>query len=427
MAAVDRAWADGLAETSSEGPRDRLHAAVTSATAKVKVSGRARLRSEMWVTDPHERTSAPFDPYDVPICSSWEGRATIPRILAPMGAAEDLFDLTDPDVSVRECAQCHEPVAGRISPDGTVNVTCGYCGREDAVAALVRPSGEGSGESAYRGKDRGASGRKLPLTLDLSKPPPGMTGREKRDALRKAWVEAKTSPVPDDDEARATHEYRLVWLAGSLSSAALREKELVRARSVLEAALEKVEIPQYRAMLLARLARLAAQSKAVPLAQAWLARVPPKMRAPEVVTDVRVAEAFVAREEEGPRGVLDVIGHGDAASAFSGPLRLLAVALRTDAHEKLGEHQEALATWTSGAKAGSLMLGSYAALYGLAPETRKRAFRRGYVALVVLVAVLWAVVSLLRTTIAGEPMTLAPFVVVGVALVVALGMKATRR
>jgi hypothetical protein len=254
-----------------------------------------------------------------------------------------------------------------------------------------------------------------------------MTGREKRDALRKAWVEAKTSPVPDDDEARATREYRLVWVASSLSGLALREKELVRARSVLEAALEKVEIPPYRAMLLARLARLAAQSKAVPLAQAWLGRVPPKMRAPEVVTDVRVAEAFVAREEEGPRGVLDVIGHGDAASAFSGPLRLLAVALRTDAHEKLGEHKEALATWTSGAKAGSLMLGSYAALYGLAPETRKRAFRRGYVALVVLVAVLWAVVSLLRTTSAGEPMTLAPFVVVGVALVVALGMKATRR
>ena len=344
-----------------------------------------------------------------------------------MAAAEDLFDLVDPDVSIRECAHCHEPVSGRTSPDGTVNVTCGYCGREDAVAALVRPSSEGAGESAYRGKERGASGRKLPLTLDLSKPPPKMNGREKRDVLRKAWVEAKTAPVPESDEERAAHEYRLVWLASSLSGLALREKELVRARSVLEAALERVEIPPYRAMLLARLARLAALSKAVPLARAFLARVPPKMRAPEVVTDVRVAEAFVAREEDGPRGVLDVIGHGDAVDAFSGPLRLLAVALRVDAHEKLGEHKEALATWTAGAKAGSLMLGSYAALYGLAAQTRKRALQRGYVALVVLVATLWAVVSLLRTTIAGEPMSLTPFVVVGVALIVAIGMKVTRR
>jgi hypothetical protein len=349
-----------------------------------------------------------------------------------MGTDKD-FDVTALDVSIQECAGCNEPVSGVVAADGTVAVTCTYCGREDLLTSTrgrkdrdedAHESSEGA--SAYRGKARSAAGRATPLVLDLGKTPPEFKGRDGKEAVRKAWLEAKRAPRAEDAD-RGDHDYKLTWLAATSSGWNVRAKEAVRARAVLESALDLVETPAYRALLLARLVRLAASAKATPLGRAWLARVPRRRHAPEVKTDLLVAEAFLAREESGPRAVLDLLGHGDAVDSFSGPLRMLAVALRTDAHEKLGEHALALANWSAGARAGGATLGTYAGLYGLAPETRKRALRRGYVAIVTLVAAFWALFSFARGVLNGGEVSLFPVAVIAVALVVAVYMKVSRR
>ncbi len=308
-----------------------------------------------------------------------------------------------------------------------MSLSCGYCGTEDTIERAPEPTSGDGGESAYRGKERPREGaRRPPITMDLTIPPPGFTGKEPVETIRAAWLSAKAAPVPDEGHERDLRDYQVTWLACLESAQRLRARDAVRARAVLEAALDLVEQPSYRALVLARLARLAVQAKSAELAKGWLDRVPAKLRAPEVTTDVRVAEAFVAREVEGPRAVLEILGRGADLDALAGPTRLLAIALRTDAHEKLGESKEALAAWTAGAKAGGMGLGSFAALYGLAEGTRKRALRRGALALCLLFAAFWALFVVLRANHNHEPMPLAPLAVIAVALVVGLVLRASR-
>lgn len=330
------------------------------------------------------------------------------------------FDLGALGLTIRECASCNEPVSGAIASDGATSLVCGYCGREDTIS-IVRPRGDGEAVTGYRGKAEGARGRGKALVLDLGRPHPRFSGRPTEEPIRAGWLAAKGT-APGDD--RADHDYWLVWLATGTSAWAMRRKENVRARAVLETALDLVETPAYRALVLARLARLAATTKAPALARAWLAMAP-SSRAPEVTTDLRVAEAFVAREEGGPRALLDTLGAADS-DAFTGQVRLLAFALRTDAHEKLGERALALATWTAGARAGGATMGSFAATYDLAPETRRRALRRGGVAIVLLLAAVWALFSVLKAAFAHDPVPLLPAAVVVVALFVAIVMKVQR-
>lgn len=336
-------------------------------------------------------------------------------------------DLADPGVTVRECSSCDGVVFGRFdSGDGAARLRCAYCGTDDRVLREAAPASAEADTTAYRGE--GAARRRAqPLILDLAVPPAGFTGRERAVAIRAAWRAEKKVAVSDDEDARATWQHRLTWLASSASGHAVRARDAVQARATLESALVLVRIPAYRALLLARLARLAAQAKAVALARSWLAQVPSPLRAPEVITDVRVAEAFVARVDGGPAAVLEILGRGATADSFSGPVRFLALALRTDAHEQLGERAEALATWTAGAKAGGGLLGSYAALYELAPATRARALRRGAVAIIVLIAAFWALFTYIRDLVRGDPVSLGPLGVVAVALVVGIIMKVSRR
>ncbi|HRG99417.1 MAG TPA: hypothetical protein PLR99_24390 [Polyangiaceae bacterium] len=336
-------------------------------------------------------------------------------------------DLADPGVTVRECSSCDGVVFGRFdSPEGLARLVCDYCNATDRVARAGAPAPAEPEVTAYRGEGPTAR-RPSPLSLDLGVPPSGLTGREPAEAIRAAWKAEKKAAVADGDEdARAAWEHRLTWLASSASGHGVRARDAVGARAVLESALGLVRTPAYRALLLARLARLAVQANGLPLARAWLAQIAPRLRAPEVTTDVRVAEAFVARADGGPAAVLELLGQGDAVDAFSGPVRFLAVALRADAHEQLGEHAAALATWTAGAKAGGQLLGSYAALYGLAPATRRRALRRGLVAIIVLVAAFWALFVYVRDLANGAPVSMGPLAVIAVALVVAILMKVSR-
>ena len=344
------------------------------------------------------------------------------------GVATGDLDLTDPDVTVRECGSCDGIVTGRFdSAQGVARLACDYCNAVDLVPRAAAPARAEPDVTAYRGEGP-TPRRPRPLALDLGAPPSGFTGRERPEPIRAAWRAEKKAAVTDDDEdARAAWEHRLTWLASSASGHSVRARDAVAARAVLESALALVRTPAYRALLLARLARLAVQAKALPLARAWLAQVAPHLRAPELTTDVRVAEAFVARADSGPAAVLALLGRGDDVDAFAGPVRFLAVALRADAHEQLGEHAAALAAWTAGAKAGGQLLGSYAALYGLAPATRRRALRRGFVALAVLVAAFWALFVYVRDLARGAPVSMGPVAVLAVALVVAVLMKVSRR
>jgi hypothetical protein len=235
--------------------------------------------------------------------------------------------------------------------------------------------------SAYRGRVPAAT--RARLSLDLAKPPPGFTGREKQATLLKAWTETKLIAQDEPGE----NEYRITWLACATSATFIRSGEPIRARATLETALAITREPSYRALLLARLARCAASAKAPALARVWLGLVEPQLRAPEVTTEIRVAKAFVAREEPGgPEAVLEALG--SEGKPLAGHARHLATALRTDALEQLGRVHEADATWRAGTQAGALAIGSYAGLYGLAPKTQSRSVRR-------LIAVLSLILLLL--------------------------------
>jgi hypothetical protein len=344
---------------------------------------------------------------------------------------EGMVDLAAVDVVVRECATCDAPVFGTPHA-GVAELVCGACGAVDAVPSSRgrRPpaSADAPGPTAYRGRLRAKDGKLLPV--DLAERPPGFERVRTVAALEAEWRREKRAHSEREnatgDDDRIAREHRLVWLATTLAAERWKKRDALRARAVLETALSQLTAAPYRAIVLARLARLACLSKGVALARLWLSELPPGKLPPEVVTDVCVAEAFVAREEGGEAAVLERLGDGSAADAFAGPARHLAAALRIDALEKLGRRRDATAAFQDAARAGGVALGQAAAAYGLARLTRKRAVVRGVIASITLALTLASAYAAIAALLAGDGHVLPPFLVLFACLAVAFILRGSR-
>ncbi|MCA9588473.1 MAG: hypothetical protein KC657_24315, partial [Myxococcales bacterium] len=308
----------------------------------------------------------------------------------------DEFDLRSTSTRILECAKCDEPVTADAF-SGRVTLVCGYCGFEDEreLTAGAMPVATGR---PYRG---GKGGGRLVVRANLDTPPRGVT-KGNREHLREQFVALKRSfpaaaEVDDDDaaQARVDHELALVWTGTALAALHLQGRDPLHARAALEATLELVTTPVYRALVLARLARLAAIAEAPELAEKWLSCVPEGLRVPEVASDVKTAEGLIARARGDHKGVLRAIGERDTASDFVGPSRFVALALRVDAHEKLGERRLARQLWISYSRGNAFVLQGTAAALGLAVETRRANQRRALVVLPVGFVTLWALVTMI--------------------------------
>lgn len=323
-----------------------------------------------------------------------------------------LFDLRATTVRILECSECHEPVASD-GFSGRVTLRCGYCGFEDArELAVGAPAEAGEAPAPYRGR----AGRKRAFVhANLDVRPPGLEAKTP-PALREALL-ALLRARPDaeeDDEARVARERKITWAAAGLAAGALQKRDALHARAALETALEAVTEPVYRGLLLGRLSRLASHCGAPELAEKWLALVPTGLRVAEVATDLKVARAMIAHARGEHKGVLDAIGERDTLDELVGPSRFVGLALRVDAHERIGEGRLARQLWSRYSRGGAFALSGAAATFDLAPATRRAVQRRAFVVLPAGLAALWALLTMLPRLADGEPIG-------GVRVAVALG------
>jgi hypothetical protein len=102
------------------------------------------------------------------------------------------------------------------------------------------------------------------------------------------------------------------------------------------------------------------------------------MRAVEVACDVRLARAMLARARNDARGILTELG---AEESYVPASRSLAMALRVEAHERLGDIAEARRTYRRASRGAAFAFGATINAYGLAPRTRQRSMVVGFLAL----------------------------------------------
>lgn len=307
------------------------------------------------------------------------------------------FDLKGADVRILECAKCDEPVSATASADGRrVRLKCVQCSFEQERELSTSPSPSKTGRY---GKGRSDV---QPTRTNLTEPLEGVPSRATLAEIRKLFVEQKKRLVGGVASAeRADAEFRLLWLAANLAVQQIKGRDFVHARALLEATLEVVTIPAYRALVLARLARLAAMSNAQELGQRWLAACPKDLQIAEVNGDVRLAEALLANARGDSTSVLSLVDEG-GEKEFVGGSRWLAVSLRVDAHEKLGDRKQALRLWHQAARGNAVILGNTAQAWGLAKETRKRVSKSSVIWLPAFAVFLLAGLALVRTVLSGE-------------------------
>jgi hypothetical protein len=314
-------------------------------------------------------------------------------------------DLGSTQLRILECSACSEPVWAE--PSGArLSLHCGYCGFDDAreLSALVAAH---EVEGTYRG-ERGSRRSRRPA-VDLTNPPEGIPKLATLARIRAALDQERKriAALDADSDERVAAEHRIVYCSAVASNAYRAKQDHLRARAVLESALEAVREPTQRALVLARLARLAAFEDAPELADRWLSAIPP-LRVPEIATDVSVARAAIARARGDVRAMLDALGRENAAV---GAGRAVAMGLRVDAHERLGDLREARRVYRRASRGNTLAFGATLKTFDLAPLTRKRTVAVGFLALGMLVVAVLALALALQGNVLAA----------AAALVVALG------
>jgi hypothetical protein len=275
--------------------------------------------------------------------------------------------------SLTECGACHQPVA---VARGDEAATCAYCGASSASPAPVPPD-ESEGEA---------------LLFDLRRVPAGLEdlgerpGAPRLPALRRAWEETKAALVAPHSSA---DEFRAAWLASTLARIHGATGDAIRERAVLEAALARLVVPAYRALVIARLARAAAFAGHVELADQWLSLAPPPVGIAEIDGDVAVARALLLLKRDRFAEVLDLLGEDDEGSAYAGLARPFADLVRIDALERSGRGYPAYALYRKAIKVhGAIPLQGLVMYYRLGVKTRAWIIATGFVVMVVIVALL---------------------------------------
>jgi hypothetical protein len=284
------------------------------------------------------------------------------------------------DATVTECPACHQPVA---VPVGGERGPCPGCGAavEPLLPVLSEPR-EGLG-----------------LQVDLRCTLSGLEDLGERPAkprlpvLQAAWHETKKRLATPHATA---DEFRAVWLAATLGRIYGATGDVVRERAVLEAALERLAVPAYRAMILARLCRAAAVGGHLDLAERWLEQAQPSELV-EVDADVLAARAFVELRRGRLSGVLALLGERDEGSSLAGLALPFGDLVRVEALERAGRRWPAYDLYRRAVRAhGALVLQGLVMHYGLARRTRRMVVAVGalvILAILVLLATAYLLVA----------------------------------
>jgi hypothetical protein len=133
----------------------------------------------------------------------------------------------------------------------------------------------------------------------------------------------------------------ICMLTRELATKAERNRDWARARAVIEAALECVQLPRQRAVLLGMIARMAVRAGDVRSASAWLAcfDAPQDL---ESESELRVTTAVVATARGDSMGALAAVGSAFDQIAIQDALDPQAALLRINALERMGRGAEAV-------------------------------------------------------------------------------------
>ena len=274
-----------------------------------------------------------------------------------------------------ECEACHQPIA---VARGDAATKCSYCGASSVAPTPVAPDDPG---------DEGDL-----LLFDLRRCPAGLEdlgerpGAPRLPALRRAWEDTKSAL---SGPHTAVDEFRAAWLAGTLARIYGVTGDAIRERAVLEAALSRIVVPAYRAVVIARLARAAAFAGHVELAEECLSIAPAPSGIAEIDGDVAVARALLLLKRDHFAEVLSLLGDDDEGSAFVGLSRPFADLVRIDALERSGRGYPAYALYRKAIKVhGAIPLQGLVMYYRLGVKTRRWIVGTGLVVIVVIVALL---------------------------------------
>ncbi len=233
------------------------------------------------------------------------------------------------------CPQCGEPVSG---PDGG-HAQCGRCGQAVELkpkASFARPQNThlGPQHPSMRAQD----GKPLvppPNILFLWENGGEIPPHREAEALM-AWQGARRRAQAMDVGAGE----EVCMLTRELAVKAEKKRDLARARAMIEAALESVQLPRQRAILLGMIARMAVRAGDVQSAAAWLScfEAPGDL---ESESELRVSTAVVATARGDFMAALNAVGSAFDQIAIQDALDPQAAIFRINALERMGRSAEA--------------------------------------------------------------------------------------
>ncbi|MCA9591948.1 MAG: hypothetical protein KC776_01515 [Myxococcales bacterium] len=233
------------------------------------------------------------------------------------------------------CWQCGEPVSG---PDGG-QAQCGRCAQMVELkprASFATPQNThlGPQHPAMRAQD----GKPLvppPNIMFLWENGGEIPAHRQAEALV-AWQGARRRAAAMDVGAGE----EICMLTRELASKAEARRDLPRARAMIEAALESVQLPRQRSILLGMMARMAARAGDVQSASAWLSCFEATQDL-ESESELRVSTAVVATARGDFMAVLNAVGSAFDQIAIQDALDPQAAIFRINALERMGRTAEA--------------------------------------------------------------------------------------
>lgn len=213
--------------------------------------------------------------------------------------------LFDTAVRAVECPNCGGPVE---SPESGGRVKCRFCSVEVEVRLRTKDAyrhASLSQQEEVARLSRLMSQVAHPVhghAYDLEHPPADLVGADEAQ-LSAMWTRAKA-----ENDASIDAQHRLCFLAHALSSHYVSEGETLRARAVLETAVDLLADSGHRHIVRCRLAALAARHGDLESAVEWLSECDEASEVLELDGEYRLAAARVAIERRDPREAFRLLG-----------------------------------------------------------------------------------------------------------------------